>query len=273
MASEGSMEPNEEGAERPSKRPIWTGSVTIGLVNIPVKVLPMIYDKEVTFRFLHKEDGQPLKYQRVCTKDEKVVPWSDIVKGFEVAKGEFVILSKEELAAARPESDERIRVDKFVDYLSVEPIYFERSYILAPNKSEEAYKLLYLALEKMGKAAAGRVTLRTKEYPVLIHVYKGALVMTTLRYAGEVRDPSGLEELAKLKEPSKGELEIAMRIVKDLSGDFDIQEYKDGYKEKVERLVAKKMKGERVREEKPVKEEAKELMAALQETLEQLKKK
>lgn len=272
MGSEEGAELGEPVSAAPG-RPIWTGSITLGLVNIPVKVLPMIYDKEVTFRFLHKQDGQPLKYQRVCTKDKKVVPWSDTVRGYEVAKGEYVVLSKEELAAARPESDQRIRVDRFVDYLSVEPIYFERTYILAPNKSGEAYRLLYVTLEKMGKAAAGRVTLRTKEYPVLIHVYKGALVMTTLRHADEVRDPSALGELEGLKEPSKGELDIATRIVKDLTGDFDIRAYKDGYREKVEGLIAKKMKGERIREEKPVKEEARELMAALQDTLEQLKKK
>lgn len=272
MGSEDIAELNEPVSVA-SSRPIWTGSITIGLVNIPVRVLPMIYDKEVSFRFLHKEDGQPLKYQRVCTKDGKVVPWSDTVKGYEVTKGEFVVLSKEELSAARPESDRRVRIDRFVDYLSVEPVYFERTYILAPDKSGEAYRLLYAALEKMGKAGAGRVTLRTKEYPVLVHVYRGALVMTTLRYADEVRDPSMLKDLEGLKEPSKGELDIAMRIVKDLTGSFEIKEYKDGYRERVEKIIAKKMKGERIREEKPVKEEAKELMAALQETLAQLGKK
>lgn len=273
MVSEDSTDILEEEKTKAPRRPIWSGSITVGLVNIPVKVLPMIYNKEVSFRFLHKKDGQLLKYQRVCTKDGMVVPWTETVRGYEVTKGEYIVLSKEELAAVRPESDKRIRVDKFVDYLSVEPIYFERSYVLVPDKSEEAYRLLFLALEKMGKAAAGRVTLRTKEYPVLVHVYKGALVMTTLKYADEVSDPSLLEELEGLKEPSKGEMEIAMRIVKDLTGDFKIEEYKDGYREKVEGLIAKKLKGERVRVEKPVKEEAKELMVALQETLEQLKKK
>src|SRR5512136_938416 len=273
MASEDGTDILENGGARASKRPIWSGSITIGLVNIPVKVLPMIYDKEVSFRFLHKKDGQPLKYQRVCTKEGEVVPWSDIVRDYEVTKGEYVVLSKEELAAMRPETDRRVRVDRFVDYLSVEPIYFERSYVLVPDKSGEAYRLLYLALEKMGKAAAGRVTLRTKEYPVLIHVHRGALVMTTLRYVDEVRDPSNFEELEGLKEPSRGELEIAVRIVKDLTGDFKIKEYKDGYREKVEELIAKKLKGERVRVEEPVKEEAKELMVALQETLERLRNK
>jgi DNA end-binding protein Ku len=161
-----------------------------------------------------------------------------------------------------------------VDYLSTDPIFFERSFILVPDKSDAAYSLLLKALEKMGKAGAGRITLRTKEYPVLIHPYKGALVMTTMRYAYEVADPSELEELKKLSEPNKEELNLAMKIISDLSGEFNITEYEDTYKEKIEELIRKKMKGEIIAFEKPMKEEAaKELMEALQETLKQLKKK
>ena len=258
---------------RISARPIWSGRITIGLVNVPVKLFTMIFDKSISFRFLHKQDGQPLKYQRVCIKDDKVIPWEDTVKGFEVTKNEFVIFDKEELKAARPESDQRIRIDKFVDFLSVDPIYLDKSYVLTPDKSEDAYSLLLNALQGMGKAGVGRITLRTKEYPVLVHVYKGALVMTTLRYAYEVADPSSLEDLKELKEPGKNQLALAEKIISDLSGEFNITEYEDTYKEKVEELISKKLKGEKIVVQKPVKEEAKELMVALQETLEQLKKK
>ena len=263
----------EEKEPRVPKRPIWTGRITIGLVNIPVKLLGMIFDKSISFRFLHKQDGQPLKYLRVCVKDDKVIPWEDTVKGYEVAKNEFVIFEKEELKAARPESDQKIRIDKFVDFLSVDPIYLDRSYMLVPDKSEDAYSLLLNALHGMGKAAVGRITLRTKEYPVLIHPYKGVLVMTTLHYAYEVADPRNLEETKTLKEPSKEQLALAEKIIADLSGEFKIKEYKDTYKDKVEELVEKKLKGEKITVEKPVKEEAKELMVALQETLKQLKNK
>jgi DNA end-binding protein Ku len=258
---------------RISKRPIWSGRITIGLVNVPVKLFTMIFDKSISFRFLHKQDGQPLKYERVCIKEDKVVPWEDTVKGYEVAKNEFLIFDKEELKAARPESDQRIRIDKFVDFLSVDPIYLDKSYVLTPDKSEDAYSLLLNALHGMGKAGVGRITLRTKEYPVLVHVYKGALIMTTLRYAYEVADPSSLEELKELKEPGKNQLALAEKIISDLSGEFNITEYEDTYKEKVEELIDKKLKGEKIIVQKPVKEEAKELMVALQETLEQLKKK
>jgi len=263
----------EEGEVQSRKGSIWSGSITIGLVNVPVRLHTMIFDKSVAFRFLHKTDGSPLKYQKVCIKENKVVPWEDIVKGFEVGKGEFVVFTNEELKAARPESDQRIRIDKFIDYFSIDPVYFDRSYILVPDKNSDPYSLLLITLEKMGKAGVGRITLRTKEYPVLVHPYNGALVLTTLRYAYEVRDPKKLEEIKELKEPEKEELDLAKKIVTDLSGEFDIAEYKDTFRQKIEELVKKKMKGETITVEKPVKEEAKELMVALQETLKQLKKK
>jgi DNA end-binding protein Ku len=255
------------------KRPIWSGSITIGLVNVPVKLNAMLFDKSVSFRFLHKKDNQPLKYQKVCTLEDVVVPWEDIVRGYEIGKNKFVIFQNEDLKAARPESDRRIRIDKFVDFLSIDPIYLDKSYILTPDKSEDAYSLLMNALQSMGKAAVGKITLRTKEYPVLVHPYKGALVLTTLRYADEVADPTDLEELKELKEPNKEQLDLAKRIITDLSGEFEIGDYRDKYREKIEELVEKKLKGETIVVEKPVKEEAKELMTALQETLKQLKKK
>ncbi len=268
------MAKDEKPRIRVPKRPIWSGRITIGLVNVPVRLHTMIFDRGITFRFLHKADNSPLKYDKVCVAEEKPVSWQDIVKGYEVSKGEFVVFDKEELKAARPESDSRIRIDKFVDYLSTDPIYFERSYILLPDKSDDAYNLLLTALQSVGKAGVGRITLKTKEYPVLVHPYRGALVLTTLRYAYEVADPSEIEDLKRLKEPNKEELDLAVKIVSDLSGEFNITDYRDSYKEKIEQLIEKKLKGETIIVEKPVKEEAaKELMVALQETLEQLKQK
>lgn len=255
------------------RRSIWSGSLTIGLVNVPVKLYAMIYDRGISFRFLHKNDGYPLKYQKVCTKDYKVIPWEEVAKGYEITKNEYVIFDKEELEAVKPESDKRIRLDKFIDYFAVDPVYFDRSYVLMPDKSNEAYSLLLTALEKKGKAGAGRITLRTKEYPALVHAYKGAIVLTTLKYAYDVVDPQGFEELKKLKEPEKAELDLAVKIVTDLSGEFDIAEYKDRYKQKVEELIKKKLKGQKIVVEKPAEEEAKGLMVALRETIKQLEKK
>ncbi|MCW4029740.1 MAG: Ku protein [Candidatus Bathyarchaeota archaeon] len=267
------QEQTEKTSAATPTRSIWSGSITIGLVNVPVKLYSMIYDRGVTFHFLHKTDGQPLKYVKMCTKDDAIVPWNEVVRGYEVAKDEYVVFEKNELDAVRPDSDKRIRISKFVDYFSVDPVYFDRTYALLPDKSKEAYSLLLNALQRTNKAGAARITLRTKEYPALLHPYKGALVLTTLRYAYDVVDPQDFEKLGNLPQPEKVELDLAIKIVNDLSGEFDISEFEDTYQKKVEALVAKKLKGEKIIVEKPPEAEAKNLMAALRETLKQLEQK
>ena len=185
-------------------RPFWSGSITIGLVNVPVRLHTMVRDRSFSFRLLHRDDGQPLKYDRVCSRDGRVVPWAETVKGYEIRKGEFLVFEPDELKAVMPESDRKIRIDKFVYYLSLDPVYFESSYILVPDRSEEAYSLLVTALQELGRAAAGTITLRTKEYPVVVHVYDGALVLTTLRHADEVTPPSCVFHPARPPGPEGG---------------------------------------------------------------------
>ena len=262
--------PEEKETAKPSSRPFWSGSITIGLVNVPVKLFTMVRDQSFSFRLLHNIDGQPLKYERVCIRDSKVVDWKDTVKGYEIRKNEFIVFKKEELDAIRPESDERIRLDKFISLLSIDPVYFEKSYTLVPDRSEDAYSLLMTVMQQEGKAGMGKVTMRTKEYPVVVYAYKGALILTTLHYAFEVTNPEDLEELTKLKKPPEKEMELAEKIIKELSGEFDITEYRDGYREKIEKLIEMKMKGEVIVAEVPKKAEVKELMVALQETIKQL---
>ncbi len=262
----------EKDTAKPSSRPFWSGSITIGLVNVPVRLYTMIRDQSFSFRLLHNEDGQPLKYERVCIRDDKVVDWKDTAKGYEIRKNEFIVFKKEELDAIRPESDERIKLDKFISLLSIDPVYFDKSYILVPDRSEEAYSLLMTVMQQEGKAGMGKVTLRTKEYPVVVYAYKGALILTTLHYANEVTNPEDMEELTALKKPSQKEMELAEKIIKELSGEFDITEYRDGYREKMEKLIEMKMKGEIIVAQVPKKEEVKELMVALQETIKQLGK-
>jgi len=254
------------------RRPIWSGAISIGLVNVPVKVYPMTRDMSVSFRLLHRKDGQPLRYERVCTRDGKVIPWEETVKGFEIRKNEFIVLENEELRAALPESDRRIRIDTFVHYLSLDPVYFENSFILVPDGTPDAYSLLYTVCEEQGEAGVGRFTLRTKEYPAVVHAYHGALVLTTLRYASEVIDPSSFEELKALSGPGTKELDLAKKIIRDLSGDLDIADYHDTYRERVFTLIERKRSGETFRVEKPKAEEVKELMVALEETVAKLGK-
>jgi DNA end-binding protein Ku len=260
----------EKSAPRIPHRPIWTGSISIGLVNVPVKLLTMTRDHSISFRLLHRADGQPIQYQRVCTRDNQVVPWEDIVRGYEVRKDEFVVFENEELDAVKPESDRKIRLDKFVYSLSIDPVFFNRSYLLIPDRSDEAYSLLLAAFRKMGRAGVGMVTLRTKEYPALVREYHEALILTTLHYADEIVNPPDLEEIQRLTEPPEKEMALAEKIIGDLSGDFDVAEFEDTYRDRLKELIQKKMEGKTVTVEKPAAEEARELMDALQETLARL---
>ncbi len=248
-------------------RPFWSGSITIGLVNVPVHLHTMVRDKSFSFRLLHRDDGQPLRYDRVCTRDGKVVPWAETVKGYEVRKGEYIVIEPSELKAIAPVSDRKIRIEKFVYTLSLDPVHFGTPYILTPDRSEEAYSLLRTALVDLGRAAVGTITLRTKEYPVVVHGYRGGLILTTLRYADEVTSPETFEAITRLPVPREAELGLAMRIISDLSGDFSIADYHDTYREAVEQLVKKKLAGEKIVYETPHPEEVKELMQALKETL------
>jgi DNA end-binding protein Ku len=262
-----------EEEQAPPGRSFWSGTISIGLVNVPVKLYTMIRDQSYSFHFIRKRDGCPLKYQRVCTYDDAVVEWGDVARGYEVQKGEFVTFTKEELDAIRPESDRRIKIDKFVHYLGVDPIYFQNSYVLGPDKSKDAYSLLLAVLEKKGMAGIGLYTMRTKEYPVLIYSYRGALILTTLRYPNEIVDPSTVKDIKDLKEPSPKELQLAERILENLAGEFNISEYHDTYRENVEKLIKQKLKGETIKVERPEKkEDVKELMEALEQTLQQMKR-
>ena len=230
-------EPEQKGT---AGRPFWSGSITIGLVNVPVRLHTMVRDRSFSFRLLHRDDGQPLRYDRVCTKDGRVVPWAETVKGYEVEKGRYVVFEPDELKAVMPESDRKIRIEKFVYYLSLDPTYFETPYILVPDRSEEAYSLLVTALTELGRAAVGTITLRTKEYPVVVHVYQGGLVLTTLRHADEVTSPRTFDQLTSLPVPKDSELTLAKRIINELSGDFSITDYPDRYQKAVMELIKKK---------------------------------
>ncbi|MFA5295192.1 MAG: Ku protein [Methanoregulaceae archaeon] len=264
--------PYDKSTPTVTRRPIWTGSISIGLVNVPVRLLTMTRDHSVSFRLLHRADGQPIRYQRVCVRDNQVVPWEDIVRGYEVDKGEFVVFENEELDAVKPESDKKIRLEKFVPTLAIDPVFFNTSYLLVPDRSDEAYSLLLAAFRQMGRAGVGMVTLRTKEYPALVREYHEALILTTLHYADEIVNPPDLEEIQRLSQPPEKELRIAEKIIGDLTGDLDVTEFRDSYRERVHELIEKKREGKTIIIEKPAAEEARELMDALQETLARIRK-
>jgi DNA end-binding protein Ku len=254
-----------------SRRAFWTGAISIGLVNIPVRLAVMVKEQTIQFRLLHKKDGQPVRYERVCTRDNEVVPWAEIVRGFEVGEGEYIVIEKEEIEAIRPESDRRIRIDRFINVLSVDPVYFDRTYLLLPDGPADAYALLRDTFRGMGRAGIGRITLRTKEYPVLVREYNDALIITTLHYPDEVTEPGRVAELSGIPVPGKKEMALAEKIVTDLSGEFEIGEYHDTYRERIEALISSKMAGTKYHVERPKAAEVRDLMSALEETLAKMK--
>jgi DNA end-binding protein Ku len=263
---------DEEGDAGPRpRRAFWTGNISIGLVNVPVRLVVMVREHTLSFRLLHRMDGQPIEYKRVCQRDNKEVPWEDIVKGYEVRDGEYIMIEKDELDAVRPESDRKIRIDRFINVLAVDPVYYDRSYILVPDGSPEAYALMTEVFRKKGRAGVGKITLRTREYPALVREYQDALILITLHYPDEIVDPARVEAIASVPAPGKKELSIAEKIIDDLSGELDLEAYHDTYHDRIEELIRKKMAGETVHVEKPKAEEARELMSALEETLAQLK--
>ncbi|MBN1236357.1 MAG: Ku protein [Methanotrichaceae archaeon] len=262
----------EESLTSALPRTIWSGNLRIGLVNIPVKALSMTRDMRISFRMLHKSCKTPISFKRFCQEGDEV-PMADIVYGYPLGKSKYVVLEKKEIDAARPESKNTIALDRFVNFFEIDPHYFENTYLLLPDRSDEAYSLLRSVMEKTGKAAIGRITLRTKERVVLVHYYRQAIVATTLRYSDEVLDPQLYPALKELAKPGEKELELAMQIIKSLSGESDIKTYKDEYRERIEALVRSKMAGAVAVPEKKKKTgpAAKSLMEALRLTAESLK--
>ena len=233
----------EEETDVIPARAVWSGSLSMGLVNIPVRAVPITKDKKISFRMLHKSCSTPISYKRFCEEGDEV-PESETVYGYKVGRGKYLIFDKKEISAAKPESSKVIALDRFVNFFLADPHYFERTYLLVPDGSEAAYSLLRKTLEKTGKAAIGKMTMSSKERIVLIHYYQNAIVATTMRYSDEVLDPSLMQEIKDLPEPGEKEMALATDIADRLSGDLDLSGYHDGYRERIEALISSKLKGE-----------------------------
>ena len=181
-------------------RTSWSGSLGIGLVNIPVKAMLMTKDMRISFRMLHRSCKTAISFKRFCQEGEEV-SLSDIVYGYPLGNNRYVVLEKKEIEEARPESKSSIALDRFVNFFEIDPHYFEKTYLLLPDRSEEAYSLLREVMEKTAKAAIGRITFHTRERPVLVHYYRQALVATTMRYPEEVLDPQNYQAIRDLRAP------------------------------------------------------------------------
>ena len=261
----------EDSTPSATPRTIWSGSLRIGLVNIPVKAFSMIRNTRISFRMLHKACKTPISFKRYCQEGEEVA-LADIVYGYPLGKDKYVVLAKKEIDKAKPESRNTIALDRFISFFEIDPHYFEKTYLLLPDRSEEAYSLLRAVMEKTGKAAIGRITMHSRERPVIVHYYRQAIAATTMRYPEEITDPAGYSVLKELPEPSEKEMELAIEIVRGLTGELDYSAYEDEYKKRIEALVRSKVEGvvivpEKKREKPP----ARSLMEALRATADSLK--
>jgi DNA end-binding protein Ku len=254
-------------------RAIWSGSISFGLLNVPVKLYSAVSKQTVRFKELREDDGSRVRHKRVAESDGKEVPYEKIVKGYEYAPDQYVVLTRDELSELDPKKTRAIEIQDFVDLDDIDPIYFEHPYYLGPDKgAERAYQLLVKAMEDQHKVAIARFVLRNKEHLAAIRPMNGVLSMATMRFADEVVAPGDLDDVLpdKKEKIEKRELEMAKQLIDSLSTDFEVEKYEDEYRDKLLSLIERKAKGEDVvtapaEEPKPTK--APDLMAALEESL------
>jgi DNA end-binding protein Ku len=226
-------------------RAIWKGSLAFGLVNVPIELHTAVRDSRPRFRMLHRQDESPIEYQRVCRRDGKPVAWEDLVKGFEYAKGQFVVLTKDDFETAALEKSRTIEILEFVNGESIDDRYFEQPYYLAPAKgAERAYAVLREALRKSGQIGVSRFIMRETQHLAALEVAGDAMVLTMMRFAEELVDtaPLSLPEKSLVRDK---ELEMAVSLVSSLSGEWHPEKYKDEYRENLMRVIEAKIKGKR----------------------------
>jgi len=228
-------------------RSIWGGAISFGLVNVPVKLSTAVRRKDVRFHQLHGPDGARINQKRVCSADGEEVAYEDIVKGYEISKGRYVVIEPEELDALDPETTHTIDIEDFVELDQIDPLFFDASYYVLPDKrGEKAYRLLLEAMRDAGKVGIAKVVMRSKQYLVAVRPVGEALVMTTMNFADEVVPQ---DELEGLPGPSSGkvsdrELAMASQLIDSLSTEFEPDRYQDTYRERVLELIEKKAQGQ-----------------------------
>ena len=252
-------------------RSIWTGAISFGLVNIPVKLFSAVQEHEVHFQMVHEKDGGKVHLKRVCSKDGEEVPWEEVAKGYPLGKRKLVMVTPEELEAIDPKSTRTIELTDFVELSQIDPIFYDATYYLAPasESAAKAYALLWQAMSSQGRVGIGRFVMRTKQYLGAIRPMGNVLVLSTMQYADEIRDASAIEGLPVRAKPGKKELEMAERLVEQLAGKFEPDKYQDEYREQVLELIEKKSKGAEIElpEEAPRVAEVVDLAEALRASL------
>ncbi|HYH60655.1 MAG TPA: Ku protein [Solirubrobacterales bacterium] len=249
-------------------RSIWNGTVTFGMVNVPVKLYSATESKTVHFHEVHRRDGARVEHRKICPKDEKEVPNDEIVKGYETSPDKYVILEKEEIKAAAGDRGKVIHLEEFVERESIDPVFYEKTYYVGSRDDEDLYRLLFEALKKTGRAGVGRFTFHDREYLVTLRALDDLLALDTLRFHDEVVEAKELDTPSAQRKTSPKEKEMASRLVEMMHTDFDPTEYEDTYRDSVLDLIKRKAKGEEidlVGEEEP--EHGDDLSAALEASL------
>jgi DNA end-binding protein Ku len=256
-------------------RPVWTGTISFGLVNVPVKALTAVRDHDVHFNQLEKKSGARIRNKKVSEKSGREVDLDDIEMGFEISKGRYVTFDRDELEQLRPKSTRAIEVTDFVALQDIDPIYYERTYWLVPDgdQARKAYELLLAAMQDRQRVAIGTVVMRNKQYLTAIRPLEGVLAMSTMRFADEVVPRSEIEGLPRRgTKPDEKALRMALQLVEGLSSDWKPQSYHDTFAEDLRKRIKARKAGKRVADEQP-EPEAKvlDLMAALEASVQSAK--
>ena len=230
-------------------RAIWSGSISFGLVNVPVKIFSAVSPKEVRFHMVHDADGARIKQKRICSADGKEVPYEHIAKGYEISPGKYVVITPEELEKLDPVSTHTIDIEEFIELPEIDPIYYQSSYCLVPDRgAAKAYSLLFHAMKDTNKAGVAKIVLRTKQYLCAVRPLGKVLALSTMLYADEINPQSKLEGVPKeATKPSERELKMAEQLIESLAAKFQPEKYKDNYREKVLALVRQKAEGRQIK--------------------------
>ena len=257
-------------------RAIWKGSISFGLVNIPVALYPATRREELKFRMLREKDLSPINYKRVAEKDGKEVPWDQIVKGYEYEKGKYVVLKDEDFQRVDLEATQTVDIQDFVEIEEIDPMYFYKPYYLEPQKGgDKAYVLLRDALKKSNKVGIAKVVIKTRQYLAGVKAEDGVLVLELMHFAEELADASKLK-VPKKNEPGKREMDMAKSLIDSMSSKWNPDKYKDDYREALMDVIEEKVEsgGKEIEEKpKPKKTPSKviDLVAVLQKSLEENK--
>ncbi|MEH7480449.1 Ku protein [Neobacillus drentensis] len=256
---------------------MWKGSISFGLVNIPIKLHTATEDKDIKLRTLHNKCHAPIKYEKVCSVCEEEVKPEDIVKAYEYTKGKFVVLDNEELEKLRKENEEKaVEIIDFVKMEQIDPIYYDRSYYMSPSEGGgKAYSLLRKALMESQKVGLAKIIIRSKEQLAVIRVYENVLVMETIHYPDEVRKAGDVPSVPSEDKVTKRELDTAILLIDQLTTDFEPEKYTDEYRTALLELIESKRSGQETvsAATKEVASNVTDLMAALQASIDRTKPK